>query len=252
MGRYFIEIAYNGTNYHGWQIQKNANSVQAEINKALSTILQQPIMVTGAGRTDTGVHAKQFYAHFEMDKDINCDELTYKLNNFLPKDITCFRTFKVKDDTHARFSAAARTYEYWITPQKNPFLNEKAYYFSFDLDVDKMNEITKELLNHIDFSCFSKSNTQTNTNDCTISEAYWKQKDGVLVFTITANRFLRNMVRAIVGTLLEVGQNKLSLSDFKKIIESKDRCEAGQSVPAHGLYLTKVVYPDTDKVTIHN
>ena len=243
MSRYFIEIQYDGTNYHGWQIQQNANTVQAELNKALSILLQTEIMVTGAGRTDTGVHAKQFFIHFDFHNEIDKDKLIFKLNQFLPHDISCVTIFKVADDAHVRFNATERVYEYWITPVKNPFLINKAYFFPFNLDVDLMNEAANELLNFTDFSCFSKSNTDTLTNDCKINFAHLKIEKDCLVFTISANRFLRNMVRAIVGTLLDIGEQKITINDLKKIIDSKNRSEAGTSVPAHGLYLTKVKYP---------
>ncbi|PCI95060.1 MAG: tRNA pseudouridine(38-40) synthase TruA [Flavobacteriales bacterium] len=243
MSRYFLELKYDGTNYHGWQVQQNANSVQAEINKALSTLLQAEIMVTGAGRTDTGVHAKQLYAHFDTTVNFEMDKIHFKLNNFLPDDISCASITKVKDDAHARFDATARTYEYWITPNKNPFLSNKAYHFPHTLDIDLMNKAGEETLKHTDFSCFSKSNTDTFTNDCNITIAHWDVKNDCLVFTITANRFLRNMVRAIVGTMLDIGQQRIKIGDLKRIINSKDRSKAGTSAPAHGLYLIDVKYP---------
>ncbi len=243
MSRYFIEIKYDGTDYHGWQIQQNAHSVQAEINNALSTLLQEEIMVSGAGRTDTGVHAQQFFAHFDTNQNFDKDQLIYKLNYFLPPTISCSSIVQVMDTAHARYSATERTYEYWITPTKNPFLNRKAYYFPYALNLELMNEATTELLNYTDFSCFSKSNTDTLTNDCTINFARWELKNDGIIFTISANRFLRNMVRAIVGTLIEIGQQRVTIDDFKKIINSKNRSEAGVSVPAHGLYLTQVKYP---------
>jgi len=243
MSRFFIEIQYNGTNYHGWQIQENANTVQSEINKALSTFLQEEIMVMGCGRTDTGVHAKDFFAHFDTDKHFENDFLTYKLNCILPKDISCKSIFKVQDNFHARFSATSRTYEYWLTPTKNPFLTEYAYFFPLPLNIDLMNKAAKLLIQQTDFSCFSKSNTDTLTNNCNITFAEWQKTDEKLIFTITSDRFLRNMVRAIVGTLLDIGSGKLTIDDLNKIIASKNRSEAGTSVPAHGLYLTKVTYP---------
>ncbi len=243
MSRFFVEIKYDGTNYHGWQIQQNANSIQAEINKALSTLLQNEISVTGAGRTDTGVHATQLFAHFDTDKSFEINTILYKLNSFLPDDISCSSITKVADDAHVRFSATTRTYEYWITPNKNPFLNNKAYYFPHPLAIDLMNQASSQLLNHTDFSCFSKSNTDTHTNDCDITFAQWEMKNNCLIFTITANRFLRNMVRAIVGTMLEIGQQKISVEGLEAIINSKNRNEAGTSAPAHGLYLTQVIYP---------
>lgn len=243
MTRYFIEIAYKGTNYHGWQIQKNANTVQAEINKALATILQQEIMITGAGRTDAGVHAKQMFAHFETALSFDFAKTLYKLNNFLPKDISCKSLFRVTRDVHARFSANKRTYEYRITLNKNPFLTNTAYFYPYKLAIDLMNKAAKELLRYTDFSCFSKSNTDTFTNNCKVTEAFWKQENDLLIFTISADRFLRNMVRAIVGTLLAIGQKKIQVTDLSLIVNSKNRNEAGESVPAHGLYLTKVEYP---------
>lgn len=243
MSRFFIEIKYDGTNYHGWQIQDNASSVQEEINKAFSTILQENIEVVGAGRTDAGVHAQQLFAHFDVESEFNIDKTLFKINKFLADDISCTSITKVDNDAHARFSATTRTYEYWITSNKNPFLQNKAYYLPFSVDLKLMNEGTKELLIHKDFSCFSRSKTDTFTNDCDITFAKWERKKECLVFTISANRFLRNMVRAIVGTMLEIGQEKIKVSDLATIIESKNRGNAGTSAPAHGLYLTEVKYP---------
>jgi len=243
MQRYFIEIAYKGTNYHGWQIQKNAHTIQAEINNALAIILQTKIMIAGAGRTDTGVHAKQMFAHFETDLLFDIAKTLYKINKFLPKDIVCKKLFKVGGDIHARFSASKRTYEYWITLNKNPFLMNLAYFYPHQLAIDLMNNAAKELVKYTDFSCFSKSHTDTFTNNCKITEAFWKQENELLIFTISADRFLRNMVRAIVGTLLAIGQQKIKAENLKLIINSKSRSMAGESVPAHGLYLTKVEYP---------
>ena len=244
MSRFFIEIKYDGTNYHGWQIQDNANSVQAEINKAISTILQEKIEVVGAGRTDTGVHAQQLFAHFDIVNEFNIEKTIFKINKFLPDDISCTAITRVDNEAHARFAATARTYEYWVIPNKNPFLQNKAYYSPYSLNLDLMNEAAKQLLNYTDFSCFSKSNTDTFTNDCDITFAQWEQKNDYIVFTITANRFLRNMVRAIVGTLLEIGQERLTISELDSIIKSKNRSNAGTSAPAHGLYLTEVKYPN--------
>ena len=243
MKRYFINIAYKGTNYHGWQIQTNANSIQAEVNKALSTLLQEDLKVVGAGRTDTGVHAKELFAHFEANISLDLKSLQYKLNSFLPDDISINNIFEVKEDMHARFSATYRTYEYHITTKKNSFLADAAFLFPYELDIEAMNKVAKTIMEYTDFSCFSKSKTDTFTNDCSITEAFWRKENDQLVFTITANRFLRNMVRAIVGTLLDVGQGKLNETDVKNIIASKNRSEAGQSVPAHGLFLTNVGYP---------
>jgi tRNA pseudouridine38-40 synthase len=234
---------YDGTNYHGWQIQLNANTVQDEINKALSTLLQDPISVSGAGRTDSGVHAKQLYAHFDTTIDFESTKLLFKLNSFLPEDISCSSLEKVNKESHARFSATSRTYEYWITPTKNPFLDKKAHYLPYQINIDLMNMATKKLLGEQDFSCFSKSNTDTFTNNCNITIANWDFNNGILVFTITANRFLRNMVRSIVGTMLDIGQQKLKVEELDHIIASKNRSNSGTSAPAHGLYLTEVNYP---------
>lgn len=243
MSRYFIELQYDGTNYHGWQVQQNANSVQAELNHALSTVLQETIQVTGAGRTDTGVHAKQMFAHFDTEQTIESNQLIFKLNNFLPFDISCSAITPVQADAHTRFTAESRTYEYHITTVKNPFLQHRAYYYPHALNLEKMNAAEEILKSHSDFSCFSKSNTDTHTNDCMVYEACWELHNHQLCFTISANRFLRNMVRAIVGTMLDLGREKISLADFKSIIQSQDRSRAGTSVPAHGLYLVNVSYP---------
>ncbi len=240
--RYFIELAYNGTKYHGWQIQPNATSVQETLNKALSTILKAAIDIVGAGRTDTGVHAKQMFAHFDYEDEINVQQLVHKLNSFLPKDIAIFNIYKVGDEAHARFDAKKRTYEYIIHQQKDVFEKDNSWYYQNELNVDKMNQACKILFNYTDFECFSKVHTEVNTFNCKIYEAHWQQKDNQLVFTISADRFLRNMVRAIVGTMVNIGLEKITLQDFKTIIESKDRNQAGFSVPAHGLYLTKIEY----------
>ncbi|OXB01852.1 tRNA pseudouridine(38-40) synthase TruA [Flavobacterium oncorhynchi] len=240
--RYFIQFAYNGTHYHGWQIQPNASSVQETLNKALSVLLNSRIILMGAGRTDTGVHAEEMYAHFDYDSDIDSKILVHKLNSYLPKDIAIFNLIKVHDDAHCRFDAIKRTYEYHINTVKNPFLQELSWYFNQKLDVALMNKAAKILLQHTDFQCFSKVHTDVNTFDCTIFEAYWKVENSKLIFTISANRFLRNMVRAIVGTLVNIGLHKITLADLENIIASKNREKAGFSVPAHGLYLTKIYY----------
>jgi tRNA pseudouridine38-40 synthase len=240
--RYFIEFAYKGTNYHGWQYQPNATSVQETLTKALSTILKTEIELVGAGRTDSGVHAKQMFAHFDYDLEIEISHLTHKLNSFLPKDIAVLNFHEVHDDAHARFDATKRTYEYHIHTKKDAFESDNSWYYLNDLNIEKMNDACKILFNYIDFECFSKVHTDVNTFNCTIFEANWKQIENRLIFTISADRFLRNMVRAIVGTMVNVGLEKISLDDFTAIIESKDRNKAGFSVPAHGLYLTKVEY----------
>lgn len=241
--RYFIKLAYKGTNYFGWQYQPDAISVQETLNKALSTLLKTNIDILGAGRTDSGVHAKEMFAHFDYETEIDTKKIVHKLNSFLPKDIAIFDLFKVHDDAHARFDATKRTYEYHIHTKKNAFESDDSWYYSLPLDVEKMNEACKILFEYIDFECFSKTHTDVNTFNCKIFEANWKQNEDKLVFTISADRFLRNMVRAIVGTMINIGSGKVSLNDFRKIIESKNRSKAGFSVPAHGLYLTKIEYP---------
>jgi tRNA pseudouridine38-40 synthase len=245
--RYFIHLAYNGTPYHGWQIQPNAASVQETLNKAFSVLLQTEINLMGAGRTDTGVHAREMYAHFDFETAFDIPTLVHKLNSFLPKDIVIYDIIPVHDEAHTRFDATKRTYEYHIHQYKNPFLDDLSWYFHQPLDIKLMNEAAQLLFNYTDFECFSKVNTDVNTFDCTIFEAHWtrgiaNQENNQLVFTISANRFLRNMVRSIVGTLVNVGLHKITLDDFTKIIESKSREKAGFSVPAHGLYLTKIEY----------
>jgi tRNA pseudouridine38-40 synthase len=244
MQRYFIRISYKGTRYHGWQVQNNANSVQAELEKALSVVFEENIEITGCGRTDTGVHARDYYAHFDSEQDyLDKVDRVFKLNKFLPHDIAVKQIIKVKQSSHARFDATYRTYRYYIAKTKDPFLIDTAYYFYGSLDVEKMNEAAQILFNFIDFSCFSKSNTQVKTNNCKILLAHWEETDQLLVFTIKADRFLRNMVRAIVGTLIDVGKKRISLEDFIKIIEGKNRSSAGYSVPANGLFLEEVGYP---------
>ena len=241
--RYFIEIAYNGKNYHGWQIQPDAVSVQEVLEEAMSTIFQEPMKVMGAGRTDTGVHARQLFAHFDSDAIKDVDDRVFRMNCLLPKDISVKKIIPVHEDAHARFDAVEREYEYWITTVKDPFQVDFMHYIHKKLDVDRMNEAAKILLEYKDFQCFSKNKTGVKTYHCDIKEAEWKVQGKELVFTIVADRFLRNMVRAIVGTLLEIGLKKITLEDFHAIIQSKDRSNAKTSAPAHGLYLTKVRYP---------
>lgn len=246
MPRYFIKLAYNGSNYHGWQSQQNAHSVQDELEHCLSLKLGHAIRLNGCGRTDTGVHARMFYAHFDADTEIPENEtmlLLGRLNAFLPHDIVIYSLFAVAPDAHARFDAVERTYHYQITRCKDPFMLKQAFYLHGPLDVDMMQQCADALKQHTDFTSFSKLHTQTKTNNCRISRAEWMQQDDLLVFRITADRFLRNMVRAIVGTLIEAGQGKLSLDDFNAVIQAKDRSAAGYSVPAHGLFLQQVTYP---------
>lgn len=245
--RYFIEFAYNGTHYHGWQYQPNAISVQETLNKVFSTLLQEEIEIVGAGRTDTGVHASQMYGHFDTEKDIDKAKLIYKANSFLPKDIAIYDIIPVHDDAHARFDATSRTYHYHIATKKDIFGNEISWFNQLPLDLDAMNEAAKILPDFTDFQCFSKSNTDVFTYNCKITEAYWRKENNKLIFTITADRFLRNMVRAIVGTLVNIGLHKITKEDFIQIIESKDRKKAGFSVPAQGLFLTNIKYPYINK-----
>lgn len=244
--RYFIYFAYDGTNYHGWQIQPNAHSVQAELNGALSTILRTETMVTGAGRTDTGVHARMMVGHFDAD-EIDTLKLAEHLNRLLPHDIAVWRIERVADDAHARFDAVSRTYHYDICLCKNPFVRHFATRMYYTLDFDRMNEAAQSLIGTHDFSSFSKAGTDTKTNVCTITCAHWKELEpGFWRFEITANRFLRNMVRAIVGTLLLVGRGKLNPADVAHIIAQRNRNMAGESVPACGLSLVDVVYENVN------
>jgi tRNA pseudouridine38-40 synthase len=249
MSRYFIKLAYNGTNYNGWQVQDNTpNTIQQVLEEKLAMLLKETIEVTGCGRTDTGVHARVYYAHFtcrNTDLTENTDHWVYKLNTVLPPDISIFTIQKVKDEAHARFDATARTYHYYLHQHKNPFVENFSWHQYGYIDFELMNKACKILLETSDFTSFSKLNTQTKTNICYVSEAIWIQLDeNEWCFVITADRFLRNMVRAIVGTLLMVGRNKITLADFKKIIESKNRNEAGSSAPAHALFLTDIKYPE--------
>jgi tRNA pseudouridine38-40 synthase len=234
--------------YHGWQIQPNAISVQEVLKKALSTILKTEISIMGAGRTDTGVHASQMFAHFDFEGDFEVKDLMYKLNSILPKDIAVKDVFEVKPEIHARFYAESRTYHYKISTSKNVFDYDFAYEMQLPLDINAMNEACEILFEYKDFQCFSKSNTDVKTYNCDIKEAFWTKSSNQLIFTITANRFLRNMVRAIVGTMVNIGLGKLKPEDLHRIIASKNRSEAGFSVPAHGLYLVEIAYPDTIKI----
>ncbi|MDR0798385.1 MAG: tRNA pseudouridine(38-40) synthase TruA [Dysgonamonadaceae bacterium] len=245
MKRYFIYLSYNGKNYCGWQIQPNGMSVQERIEQGLSLLLGSPVSITGAGRTDAGVHARYMVAHFDWeDAALNPQELAQKLDRFLPADIAIRSIDAVVPQAHARFDALSRTYRYYLTDRKNPFQTDFAYRVSFPLDFDRMNQAAAILLKYTDFTSFSKLHTDVRTNNCSIKRAGWTQEGDLWVFTIEADRFLRNMVRAIVGTLLEVGRGKLSLEGFRQIIESKDRSRAGTSAPAHALFLEAIRYPD--------
>ncbi|WMI64606.1 tRNA pseudouridine(38-40) synthase TruA [Aestuariibaculum sp. YM273] len=246
--RYFIELSYNGSAYHGWQNQPTAISVQEVIEKGLSTLLKTPIAIVGAGRTDAGVHATQMFAHFDTDLEIDEAHLTYKLNAFLPKDVAIHEIFKVQPETHARFDALSRAYLYRISLKKNVFNVDAAYYVKQQLDVEKMQKACRILFDYKDFQCFSKVNTDVKTYNCDIMKAEWFFKDDELHFVIKADRFLRNMVRAIVGTMVNIGLGKLAVDDLHTIIQSKNRSEAGYSVPGHALYLTEVAYPNDIKL----
>ena len=243
--RYFIELAYKGTKFHGWQFQPNAVSVQECLEKAMSTITRESITVMGAGRTDTGVHASYFVAHFDSSlSNLDHPDFAHKLNRFLTGDVTIFHISKVSMEAHARFDAVSRTYQYHLNLRKDPFLIDTSWYFFRQPTVDKMNEACRILFEYIDFTSFSKLHTDVKTNNCKIIQAEWNQQGDNLVFTVRADRFLRNMVRAMVGTLLEVGLLKMDIATFRKVIERKDRGAAGLSVPAHGLFLTDIEYPE--------
>ncbi len=249
--RYFIELAYNGANYHGWQVQKNAVSVQEVLNGVLAVVLRQPVETTGCGRTDTGVHAREFFAHFDTEAVMtdpswfneNKGSILRSINSLLPDDIAVKDIFPVSANAHARFDATLRTYEYHIHFSKDPFKKGFSWELRDRPDIYLMNEAAKIIAEYTDFSCFSKSNTQVKTNNCKIAFAAWETTENGIVFTISADRFLRNMVRAIVGTLLMVGRKEIQPNDIRAIIEGKNRGDAGTSVPACGLYLAKIKYP---------
>lgn len=245
MSRYFITLAYNGKNYVGWQIQHSGMSVQQVLQEALSVILRTEIRIVGAGRTDAGVHAREMVAHFDWEGEcFSPDELLVKLNNFLPKDISLFSIRAVKPDAHARFSALSRTYRYYVTTRKDPFGYPFTYRIFFEPDLERMNELSEILTNCIDFTSFSKLHTDVKTNICRVDYAHWVRKEDVYVFTITADRFLRNMVRAIVGTLLKAARGQIEAADFRNIIDARDRSAAGDSAPGNALFLEKIEYPE--------
>lgn len=244
MQRYFIYLAYDGANYHGWQIQPNGISVQECLMKALATFLRREIDVVGAGRTDAGVHASLMVAHFDYEGELDTATVTDKLNRLLPPDISVFEVRKVRPDAHARFDATARTYKYYVTTSKYPFNRQYRCRVFSALDYAKMNEAARTLYEYTDFTSFSKLHTDVKTNNCRIYKAGWEREGDVWVFTIQADRFLRNMVRAIVGTLLEVGRGKLTVDGFRQVIEAKDRGRAGTSAPGYALYLVDVTYPE--------
>ena len=244
--RYFVTLSYDGTRFHGWQIQPNGISVQGELQHALSLLLRQDIVVTGAGRTDAGVHARMMVAHFDIaegDADLDCRQLAYKLNKLLPQDIAVQKVALVDGSLHARFSATSRTYYYYIHTVKSPFLRNYSCELHYPLDFALMNEAAAVLLEYDDFGAFCKSHADVKTTLCRLTKAEWRQVgEGQWLFEISANRFLRNMVRAVVGTLIEVGRGRLSISDFRGVVERKRRTEAGESMPAHALFLVDIKY----------
>lgn len=243
--KFFIQLSYKGTNYHGWQIQPDQISVQEKIESALQIAFQKKVDLVGCGRTDTGVHAKNYWAHFELEQfNYTKEEFIFKINNLLPKDIVVHQIKKVNQEAHARFDATYRKYIYQIRSKKDPFNLEFSHYVIRDLDLDLMNEACEILFRYENFKSFSKVKTQVYTYNCKIIEAKWYKQNEFIIFEIKANRFLRNMVRAIVGTMIEIGLGKLSLSDFQSIIESENRSKAGTSVPAKALFLIEIGYPD--------
>ncbi len=247
--RYFIYLSYDGTRYHGWQIQPNGSSVQQVLQDALSTVLRRPLAVVGAGRTDAGVHARVMVAHFDWetvgDARLDTGQLTYKLNRLLPPDVGVYQVVPVRGDAHARFSALSRTYHYFVHTRKDPFSRAYSYRLFSEPDFEVMNRAAAFLPDYTDFTSFSKVNTDTKTNNCRVMTAEWRPSGagGCWCFEIKADRFLRNMVRAVVGTLLEVGRGKMTVEEFCRVIERKDRCSAGESVPGHALFLMDVAYP---------
>lgn len=245
MKRYFLDISYHGGAYCGWQKQPNGMSVQEVLETVLTRLMRTNIAVVGAGRTDAGVHARQLVVHVDLDEILDVGKLQFRLNSMLPKDVSVNKITEVEEDSHARFHAVAREYEYHISVKKNVFLEGLAYQIHKLPAIEKMNEAAAILLEYEDFQCFSRSKTDVKTYLCDIKKAGWHAEGDMLIFTIEANRFLRNMVRAIVGTLLDIGYGTTTIADLKHIITSKDRSNAGASAPAHGLYLTKVEYPKT-------
>ena len=242
--RYFIFLAYDGTNYHGWQIQPNARSVQGEIQRCLSTILRRETPIVGAGRTDTGVHARRMAAHFDSEEPIDCLQTAFRLNRILPPDISIERIISVDNSLHARFSATSRTYHYYIHTKKCPFNRSYSLETHYNLDFDMMNKAGEYLISVKDFAAFCKAGSDVKTTLCDVRTAKWvEESPGKWYFEITADRFLRNMVRAVVGTLVDVGRGRLSMEDFKAVVESKKRTEARESMPAHALFLENVEYP---------
>lgn len=243
MHRYFIHLAFKGTNYHGWQVQPNCTTLQGEIEEKLGIYFKEKIAIMGAGRTDTGVHANNFYAHFDISKKIDTELAIYRMNRFFPADIAIKNIFPVKENAHARFSAISRTYKYYISKRKDPFNAEFALTLYDNVDFAILQKAAEIIMQYNDFESFSKVHTDVSNFKCSIYKSYWQQKEHLLIYTIKANRFLRNMVRAVVGTLLEVGSGNIDLNKFRKIIESKSREKAGKSVKGKGLFLHDIDYP---------
>lgn len=242
--RYFMRLAYNGAPFHGWQTQPNAVSVQETLEKAISMVMRMPMAITGAGRTDTGVNARTMVAHFDVEEPISdTARLVRQLNSIVGRDIAVYQIVRVGDEAHARFDATSRTYKYFIGLEKSPFSYPFCWTPPYKLDVEAMNRTAKRLFDYTDFTSFSKLHTDVKTNNCRIDHACWQMEGDKLVFTVTADRFLRNMVRAIVGTLVEVGRGKITEQQFCEIIEKKDRCSAGTSVPGNALFLWDITYP---------
>lgn len=246
--RYFLQLSYKGTHYHGWQAQENTpKTVQQTLDDVLTKILAEKITVAGAGRTDTGVHAQEYFAHFDSEKkDVHIDpqKWLFKLNVLLPEDIAIQKIIPVQSNAHARFDAHSRTYRYFVNRKKDPFLADSAYYLYGKLDLESMNKAAAIVVRNTDFTSFSKVNTQVKNNICAVKKADWEEQGDLLIFTVQADRFLRNMVRSLVGTMLEIGFGKIKAVEMQTIFDAKNRCEAGLSVPAHGLYLTKIDYPE--------
>lgn len=241
--RYFITLSYDGTDFHGWQIQPNGNSVQEELQKALSTLLRQPVAVVGAGRTDAGVHARKMVAHFDCQEPIDCTQLAYRLNRMVPRSMAVYDVKRVSEELHARFSATRRTYHYYIHTRKDPFLRHYSCEMHFDLDFERMNEAARALMEYSDFGAFCKSHSDVKTTICRVMAAQWHQTSPTeWYFEISADRFLRNMVRAVVGTLVDVGRGRLSIDEFRNVIEGRKRTAAGESMPANALFLEDVEY----------
>lgn len=242
MPRFFIELSYKGTRYSGFQVQENAITVQYELEKAISTLQRREVSLTGSSRTDAGVHARRNYFHFDFEGIIH-PQFIYKINAILPPDIVVSRLIPVNADAHCRFAAISRTYRYYIYRSKNPFLADRAYFFPYPLDLEQLNEAAAVLKEYSDFTSFSKRNTQVKTFNCQIQESFWEEEGDCLVYQVRANRFLRGMVRALVGTMLQVGRKKTDLAEFRKIIEMADCTAADFSAPGHGLFLLRVEFP---------